>query len=274
MKKLFTFMIMTAAVIVFAVSAWNVAVILKDRHTSALEYGRLREAYVPMNPVSWDQAEAAFEASPNEPQYREYPESAVDMQGLLEKNPDAVAWISYEDANISYPVVQEQEDEPGKYLHTTFGGSENPSGCIFVSNDADAGFRQKNTFIYGHNMKNGEMFGHLKDIYREPEQAVNPYFYLWTMDGQVIRFRMIAAYVVAEDSSMYYVPQTAEEYENYVDQAMELGSAVQRFPLKPEEKEAIEAGNPLVTLSTCYGAADTPWRLLVQGVEIERKDSY
>ena len=48
------------------------------------------------------------------------------------------------------------------YLHTTFEGNNSKSGCLFMDYRDNEDFSLFNTFIYGHNMKNGSMFGKLK----------------------------------------------------------------------------------------------------------------
>ena len=202
-----------------------------------------------------------------------FPDIEVDIEGLLAENPDFVAWLYYEDGDVNYPVVQETASGVNKYLKTTFEGTENSAGCVFIPYDADPALRYKNTFVYGHNMKDGSMFGGLKNVYRKPEEAKDPYFYVWTKDYEVIRYRVIAAYVVEYDSEMYAIPLTDEAYKTYLDAALELGKMDTYVPFTEEEETAMEECNPIVTLSTCYGSAGTSKRLLIQGVELERRNA-
>ena len=79
--------------------------------------------------------------------------------------PDIVGWISIENIKVNYPVVQSPDPrDPSKYL--TKGPDEEDSkyGAIYldVRNSIDASDRH--TIIYGHNMKDGAMFGQL-DLY-------------------------------------------------------------------------------------------------------------
>ena len=115
------------------------------------------------------------------------------------------------------------------------------------------------------------MFGQLKNVFRKPDEAKNPYFYIWTKDGEAIRYRVIAAYVVEHDSEMYSIPLTDDAYQQYLSAALELGSMDGYVPFTEEEETAMEESSPIVTLSTCYGSAGTSKRLLIQGVEIERR---
>lgn len=264
MKKFMTVLFIVVAVAVTGYSAWQIISILQERYISRQEYDRARESYVSAIRPQTDEPENETDDDP-------FPDLEVDIAGLLDKNPDFAAWIYYEDASISYPVVQESGKEINKYLHMTFEETENSSGCIFMPYDADPAFRYMNTFIYGHNMKDGSMFGKLKEIYRTPDRAMDPYFYIWTRDYEVIRYRVTAAYVVDKDSEMYAVPLEIGSYREYQEKSQRLGAMNKYVKFTDEEKTAMEGGSPIVTLSTCYGSAGTSRRLLVQGVELERK---
>lgn len=52
-----------------------------------------------------------------------------------------------------------------------------------VNNPGD--FSGRNTFIYGHNMKNGSMFAQLLKYKDDSFYKEHPYFYIYTPDGKV-----------------------------------------------------------------------------------------
>lgn len=109
------------------------------------------------------------------------------------------------------------------------------------------------------------MFGGLNEVYRDPSEYLDPYFYIWTKDYEVIRYRIISAFVVEYDSDMYSIPLTDAAYQEYLAASLELGKLDSYVPFTEEEEAAMEEGNPIVSLSTCYGSAGTSKRLLVQG---------
>ena len=264
MKKFLTGLFIVAAVALIGVSAWQIIKILQERYISREEYDRARESYV--------SAIQPKEKEEGEEEDDPFPDLEIDIKGLLAENPDFVSWLYYEDAKINYPVVQENSVDVNKYLKTTFNGTENSAGCVFIPYDADPAFRYKNTFLYGHNMKDGSMFGGMKNVYRKPAEAKDPYFYMWTKDYEVIRYRVVAAYVVDYDSEMYSIPLTEEAYQAYLAAALKLGAMDSYVPFTEEETTAMEECSPIVSLSTCYGSAGTSKRLLIQGVEIERRN--
>ena len=271
-RKSISILIVLAAVLTIGYCAWQIITTLQERYLSKQEYERTRESYV----SAIDEPEISGpEIKDEETEDEEddpFPDMTVDVDGLLQQNPDFTAWIYYKDAKINYPIVQETITAVDRYLKTTFEGNQNPSGCTFIPYDADANFRFLNTFVYGHNMANGSMFGTLKSIYHDPSKYLDPYFYIWTKEHQVIRYRVIAAYVVDSGSPMYSIPLTSKGYQEYINNAFSLGSFDQYVVFTEEEKAKIKSGSPIVSLSTCYGPAGTSKRLLVQGVEIERRN--
>lgn len=85
------------------------------------------------------------------------------FEKLYEENNDLVAWISIEGMVIDYPVMQCEDDE--YYLSHDFYGNEDKYGCLYVRNKADVA-NGVNFIIYGHNMRDGSMFGDL-DLYQD-----------------------------------------------------------------------------------------------------------
>ena len=85
------------------------------------------------------------------------PIPAVDFDALSAINPDLVGWIYVPGTNISYPVVQ--TDDNSTYLTKLFDGTWNASGSIFMDMDATKpGLVDQQTTLYGHHMNDGTMF--------------------------------------------------------------------------------------------------------------------
>lgn len=100
--------------------------------------------------------------------------SPVDFEELQKVNKDIYAWLEIPGTNVSYPILQHPtEDE--YYLRRNYKGEDDKEGCLFTEcsyNDGNMGDRM--TVIYGHNMKNGEMFGLLQELY-SGEDALQQY---------------------------------------------------------------------------------------------------
>ena len=88
------------------------------------------------------------------------------FETLHKENNDLVGWLSIAGMVIDYPVVQSEDEE--YYLHHDFYGEEDKYGCLFVKEIADIDTPGTNFVIYGHNMRDGAMFGDL-DLYRKED---------------------------------------------------------------------------------------------------------
>jgi len=77
--------------------------------------------------------------------------SPINFAELKAQNSDVQAWISIDDTNIDYPVMN---DGTENYLHINFDGEKSSQGSLFV----DPASNDSLTIIYGHNMRNGSMF--------------------------------------------------------------------------------------------------------------------
>ncbi len=173
------------------------------------------------------------------------PALSIDFDALSEVNDDVVAWIDFPGQEISYPVVQ--GDDNDYYLNHTFGNTRNIAGSIFQDARNKGMMTDENTIIYGHNMKNGTMFGLLKK-YREKTYLDRfPYFDIYTPDG-VYRCRIFAAGNVAAREEYY---PAAFSDENERRQYLERMKSFSWYEI-PAVEHAEKA--PLVLLSTCTGA--------------------
>lgn len=238
--------------------------LLYGYHEAEVEYDIIREDYTDVQDDSSGSDDVLEESR--------FPDKDVDVDGLLSVNPDFVCWLYYPDGKVDLPVVKEHEDNVNEYLHKTFEGTRNSAGCVFMPYDADEKFHDLNTFLYGHNMRDGSMFGSLKYLRRDPQENFkDPYFYIWTKDHERMLFRVVAMYEADRDSEMYAVPMSTEGYREYLSQALSIGSVEGFVPFTQEEKVAMGHAKPLVTLSVCYGKAGTRNRLLIQGVELVRE---
>ncbi len=81
---------------------------------------------------------------------------SIDWEYLKSINKDIIAWIEIENTKIDYPILK---DKDVYYLKHTFDKKYNSNGSIFTTNLYP--FEDKETIVYGHNMKNGSMFSDL-----------------------------------------------------------------------------------------------------------------
>ena len=180
----------------------------------------------------------------------------IDFAALEGTNPDICGWIYLPGLDISYPIVKGEDDD--YYLHHTFEGEENSAGCIFMEALNSRDFSDYNTFIYGHNMKNGSMFGSLKRYVREENcYEENPVFYIYN-SKYIYLYRIYSYYITEPDSDTYHLPDSREDYERYME--------LVRGKSTVSCNALVQADRPTVTLSTCSGSGENKKRLVVHGI--------
>lgn len=180
----------------------------------------------------------------------------VDFATLRSVNEDVIGWIYIEALDgVSYPVVQ--GDDNNEYLHTTYERNYNFAGTIFVDYENSPDFGDCNTLVYGHNMKNGSMFGQLRNFVKNAETyQKSKYFWILTPERDY-RYEIVAAYTTAVDSDTYTLfkgpGEEFLEYLNTIKGYSEIQTDVNDLNIKDR----------IVTLSTCTGNEAT--RFVVQG---------
>ena len=182
----------------------------------------------------------------------------IDYAGLKEINGDFAGWLYYEPLEISYPIVRGQDND--YYTKYTFEREKNKSGAIFMDAYNWIDYADYNTFIYGHNMRNGTMFGKLKKLLNDEEGIVeaNPYFYIFT-EEKAYMYEIFAVYNTRTEYDTYDLIHTKEEQEANLESIRERATWMSDKEVTGEDK--------IVTLSTCYGV-NTRNRTVVQGVLI------
>jgi len=212
---------------------------------------------VPIIPVEEGATEKPLKENTNRD---DFPDLEVDFKKLIKKNQDCVAWIYVGSCGISYPVVQGEDND--YYMKRTFEGNNNSSGAIIMDFRDNKYLKNWNTFIYGHNMKNGSMFGSLKKLIKdETLYDQDPYFFVF-LPGYIYRYKIFSYYKDAPDSKMYWTPDTLQEYRQYIRDAKTRS-------YRDCNVETSEENN-MVTLVTCAGSGEGKQRFFVHGEFIDR----
>ena len=129
-------------------------------------------------------------------------------------------------------------------------------------------FSHFNTIIYGHNMRNGTMFGSLKKLLNDPSIIEeDPYIYIFTKD-KVMMYEICAAYITNASSHTYDLTQTVEEQADYVEYIRDVATYYRDDTML---EESLTEDTKLITLSTCHGL-HTSNRTVIHGVLIASKD--
>lgn len=194
---------------------------------------------------------------------------AVDFERLLSQNPDTVAWLHVPAADVSYPVVYHAENND-YYLHRAFDGAESAAGSIYLEHTNTPDFSDSNSFLYGHNMHDGSMFGRLrKRMLQDTAYTQEPYIYLYLPDNTVRRYLIFSCYDTTKDSDTYFTFSDDAAYDWYVNFVKTMSAQSVNNDNNADDTSsvaALAARKPILTLSTCEGASGTPNRFVVHGV--------
>ena len=183
---------------------------------------------------------------------------SVDFKSLKEINEEVVGWLYIPSLDISYPIVHGTDDD--YYLHRTFKRENIFAGSIFVEAKNSGDFQDPNTIVYGHNMKDGSMFGRLSRLTSEDKYKDDPYIWILTPD-QNYQYEMFSLHVTAVDSSVYTLFTGTDH--RFITWALDMQSQS-----KAElTKQKFSLDSKVITLSTCTGDSST--RYVVQGVRIK-----
>src|SRR5699024_4597425 len=99
-------------------------------------------------------------------------ERMLQMEELQKQNSDIVGWVEIEGTNISYPVMQGEDNE--FYMKHNYLKEENTYGSLFLDKDYDWNNKSSNLLIYGHNMQDGTMFHDLLNYADEQYYKKHP----------------------------------------------------------------------------------------------------
>lgn len=188
-------------------------------------------------------------------------------QALYEENPDLVGWLRMEGIGIDLPVVQTPGDNE-YYLRRGFDGLYATGGTLFLDEQCslDPKDPTANWLIYGHNMADGSMFGHLTRYREESFYRQHPTFTFDTL-YEAGTWQVVAALdtTLGADALPYYTffdTATKLEWEKRVNAILDL--ALYDTGVVPEY------GQQLLTLSTCGDTrlnTDTRFALLAVRVD-------
>ncbi len=170
------------------------------------------------------------------------------FERLYAENHDLVAWLSIEGTEIDYPVMQCGDDE--YYLNHSFYRKESKYGCLYVRERADVHTPGTNFIIYGHNMKDGAMFGNLELYQKESYFLEHPVISFDTLYEER-RYEILAVFrsqVYRQDENVFqyyqfYEADTPEEFASFYQNIKSLSLY--------DTGVTAEFGDTFLTLSTC-----------------------
>ena len=198
----------------------------------------------------WDNAQSVKAANANA--YMQYkPTDRLSFEELQKINPDVFGWITIDDTNIDFPLVQGKDNS--KYIDTSAVGKFSLGGSIFLDYRNKQDFSDPESIIYGHNIEDHKMFGMLTNYKDES-------FFDKHLKGKIFfedkwhKLDLFAYVHTDAYKGIYYNPHVSRSA--FIAQVKRDASHYKNVSLSSDEH--------YVTLSTCTNA-DTNGRYLVIG---------
>lgn len=184
----------------------------------------------------------------------------VDFNTLKSMNSDVLAWIDIEGTDISYAVVQTDNNE--YYLTHDLNKNYSKAGTVFVECLNTPSFDDFNTILYGHNMKNGSMFGQLKKYKNENYYREHPYIDIY-QEGVKRRYQIFAAGEVDVQTTHTYQINTSDQ-----NLKQQLFTELKNHTPYDTGVE-VSQEDQILTLSTCVDSRNYSYRYVVNAKLIE-----
>lgn len=179
-------------------SAGSLAGMVRSDQAEARQYEALREQTFSQDEVKAEEYRIST-SPPGGP-------LSIDEEGLRSINPDYRFWIRIPGTEVDYPVVQHPDDRE-YYLARDFYGKESSAGSIFAE-EGDLLKEGGNTVLYGHNRRDGSMFGGLKAFLDPAYRKEHPDLYLY-YQGAWIRCPIRLAQVRPEEDKTLYQEESS-----------------------------------------------------------------
>lgn len=254
MKRILQFVF--TGIIVYSIV--NICVYFFVLHNAAAEYTQLQMNAVP-SMTEEDEYTDDYVYTPL------CSDISIDYQKMKSESADYIGWLNIKDTKISYPVMFCEGDNDF-YLHHLPNGTKNFAGSLFLDGNS-TGIDSENLIIYGHNMKNGSMFGRLKKFTDEEYFENHPYIELHTERG--IRYYLIFSVrkVLKSDAKTFVVD--GFQASDYAENAISENSFSYKTLTRGFDFDEIAAHTTpqIITLSTCTG--DSSYRLVVNAVRVK-----
>ena len=175
---------------------------------------------------------------------------------LVSINDETIGWITINNTKVNYPVVQHTDNT--YYLNYDFNKQKNIFGWIYMDYRNNIYNLSDNTIIWGHNIKNGMMFGTLRYMTNESWYK-NP-------DNQIITFNTKVKNMKWKIFSIYRIPVTNDylytnfieksEYQSFLD--MIRSRSIYDFNVD------VTSNDHILTLTTCSNP--NTYRLVIHAV--------
>lgn len=179
-----------------------------------------------------------------------------ELKSLQKLNIDMAGWLTIADTEIDYPILQSTDND--YYLHHNYKNEKARAGSIFKDYRNTNEFLDKNTIIYGHNMKDGSMFADLRKYLDKDFFKAHPTF---SYESGLTNYKVEIFSVYETTTDFYYIETDfpgKQDFADYLEKVKQ--QSIYKSNVKVSSKDRI------ITLSTCDTEKDyEKGRMVIQG---------
>lgn len=164
-----------------------------------------------------------------------------ELKSLQKLNKDMAGWLTIADTEIDYPILQSTDND--YYLHHNYKNEKARAGSIFKDYRNTNEFLDKNTIIYGHNMKDGSMFADLRKYLDKDFFKAHPTF---SYESGLTNYKVEIFSVYETTTDFYYIETDfpgKQDFDDYLEKVQQ--QSIYKSNVKVSSKDRI------ITLSTC-----------------------
>lgn len=181
----------------------------------------------------------------------------IDFHKLKNENKDIVAWIYIPGTTVDYPILIGDTNE--EYLYKDLEGNYNPLGSLF--SDAKKDLSEDHIKIYGHNMREFQMFGELRNFLNKEYMEQHEKFYIYT-ENKTMECDIFSIFICDIYDSFFNNNPGSDLVE-----VLENKNVNSNYYTKNKDLSSGKVFN----LVTCNGVEGTVERLVVNGIVTKQK---
>ena len=174
---------------------------------------------------------------------------------------NSVAWLTIDNTNIDYPVMQGTDNS--EYLNKDPFGKFSLSGSLFLDSRNASDFSDEYSLIYGHHMEKDTMFGALDEFKKEKYLKDHKKGTLIVGD-HVYNIEIFACITASATDGIIFNPETSDS-DSVITKIKTAKGAVIDNAVKT-------SGKNIIGLSTCQSSASDD-RTIVFGVRYSERYS-
>jgi len=197
-------------------------------------------------------------------------------RALLKENPDFKGWIRLNNTKIDNPIYQAENNM--YYLDHNQKGEKSVYGALYFDckNRITEEVTDKNLVIYGHEMRNGSMFGNLKKLKNLDFYKQNPVIQFSSLYRKAAwyDYKIFAVFVLnaaKKDDNGYIYNIYRSKFSNEAEFEKWSSEAYERSVINTNVD--VKLGDNIITLVTCSSDFKNS-RLVVMAREVREGESY